>query len=207
MASPDQSRREELWNSISHGVGIPLGIAALVVGVVFASIERDVWKIVSVSIYGTTLVLMYTASTLYHAASGKTKHFWNLLDHSSIFLLIAGTYTPVTLAGIRSPLGWILFGVVWGLAVAGIVMKAIARDRVLVIGTVLYAVMGWLIVIAFRQLVTHLSPLSLQLLFAGGLSYTVGILFFAWRRRYMHFVWHLFVMAGSALHFFAILTI
>lgn len=207
MASPDQSRREELCNSISHGIGIPLGIAALVVGVVFACLERDVWKIVSVSIYGTTLVLMYTASTLYHAASGKSKHFWNLLDHSSIFLLIAGTYTPVTLAGIRSPLGWTLFGVVWGLAAAGIVMKAIARDRVLVIGTVLYAVMGWLIVIAFRQLVTHLSPLSLQLLFAGGLSYTVGILFFAWRRRYMHFVWHLFVMAGSALHFFAILTI
>lgn len=207
MASPDEVRREELWNSISHAIGIPLGIAALVVAVAFASLERDIWKIVSVSIYGTTLVLMYTASTVYHAISGKAKRVWNLLDHSSIFLLIAGTYTPVILAGMRTTLGWILFGVVWGLAVIGIVMKAVARERALVIGTVLYAFMGWLIVVGFRQLVTHLPPVSVQLLFAGGLAYTIGILFFAWRRRYMHFVWHLFVLAGSALHFFAVLMI
>lgn len=110
MASPDEVKREELWNSISHGIGIPLGIAALVVAVAFASLERDIWKIVSVSIYGTTLVLMYTASTVYHAISGKAKRVWNLLDHSSIFLLIAGTYTPVILAGMRTTLGWVLFG-------------------------------------------------------------------------------------------------
>jgi len=207
MASPDEVKREELWNSISHGIGIPLGIAALVVAVAFASLERDIWKIVSVSIYGTTLVLMYTASTVYHAISAKAKRVWNLLDHSSIFLLIAGTYTPVILAGMRTTLGWILFGVVWGLAVIGIVMKAVARERALVIGTVLYAVMGWLIVVGFRELVTHLPPVSVQLLFAGGLAYTIGILFFAWRRRYMHFVWHLFVLAGSALHFFAVLML
>ncbi|HOJ21490.1 MAG TPA: hemolysin III family protein [Armatimonadota bacterium] len=207
MASPDEVKREELWNSISHGIGIPLGIAALVVAVAFASLERDIWKIVSVSIYGTTLVLMYTASTVYHAISGKAKRVWNLLDHSSIFLLIAGTYTPVILAGMRTTLGWVLFGVVWSLAVIGIVMKAVARERALVIGTVLYAVMGWLIVVGFRELVTHLPPVSVQLLFAGGLAYTIGILFFAWRRRYMHFVWHLFVLAGSALHFFAVLML
>ena len=182
-------------------------LAALVVAVAFASLERDIWKIVSVSIYGTTLVLMYTASTVYHAISGKAKRVWNLLDHSSIFLLIAGTYTPVILAGMRTTLGLVLFGVVWSLAVIGIVMKAVARERALVIGTVLYAVMGWLIVVGFRELVTHLPPVSVQLLFAGGLAYTIGILFFAWRRRYMHFVWHLFVLAGSALHFFAVLML
>ena len=207
MASPDEVKREELWNSISHGIGIPLGIAALVVAVAFASLERDIWKIVSVSIYGTTLVLMYTASTVYHAISGKAKRVWNLLDHSSIFLLIAGTYTPVILAGMRTTLGWVLFGVVWSLAVIGIVMKAVARGGALVIGTVLYAVMGWLIVVGFRELVTHLPPVSVQLLFAGGLAYTIGILFFAWRRRYRHFVRHLIVLAGSALHFLAVLLL
>ena len=207
MRKPEERSNEELWNSVSHGVGIPLAVVALVVGVVYASLSGDARKIVSVSVYGATLVFMYTASTVYHAATGKAKQLWNLLDHQSIFLLIAGSYTPITLAGMRGTWGWVLFGLAWGIALFGIVMKCILRNRLMALSTVLYLLMGWLVVIAARPLIHALPRPSLLCLLAGGLFYTVGVAFFAWRRPYAHFIWHLFVLAGSAFHFFAVLQI
>jgi len=208
VEAPDQTRKEELWNSISHGIGIPLGIAALTLGVVYAAQSGSARAVVSASIYGVTLVLMYTASTFYHAASSeKAKRLWNLFDHQSIFLLIAGTYTPITLAGLKGAWGWTLFGLAWGIAVAGIVMKCFLRSRLMALSTALYVLMGWLIVIAFRPLVHTLPRASLWFLLAGGLAYTAGVVFFAWRRPYAHLIWHFFVLAGSVLHFFAILLL
>ncbi len=198
---------EEISHAVSHGIGAALAIAGLAGLVAIAARHGDAWHLVSSAVFGTTLVLLYSASTLYHAIPGeRAKRVFRILDHSAIYLLIAGTYTPFTLGPLRGPWGWALFGVVWTGAVAGVVFKIVALGRAPILSVVLYAAMGWSVVFAFGPLVRALAPGGLVLLFAGGLCYTLGLVFYAWERlRFHHFVWHLFVLAGSILHYFAVL--
>jgi hemolysin III len=198
---------EEISHAVSHGVGAALAIAGLAGLVAVAAMRGDAWHVVSSAVFGATLVLLYTASTLYHAIpQPRAKRVFRILDHSAIYLLIAGTYTPFTLGPLRGPWGWALFGVVWTGAVAGVIFKSVALGRAPILSTVLYAAMGWSVVFAFGPLVRALAPGGLALLFAGGLCYTLGIVFYAWERlRFNHFVWHLFVLAGSICHYFAVL--
>jgi hemolysin III len=202
----EQTPEEEIINAIIHGIGVGLSIAALVILLIFGSIYGDTWHIVSFSIYGTTLILLYLASTLYHSfPKGRWKNIFHVIDHSSIFLLIAGTYTPITLTALRGPWGWSLFGTVWAIALFGIIMKLIWFDRFKVVSLVLYAVMGWLVIVAIKPLLETLNNISLIFLLAGGLSYTIGIIFYVWRRlKFGHAIWHLLVLAGSILHFFGV---
>jgi len=204
---PRYSTGEEIANAVSHGVGIVLAITGLPVLVGFSVLYGSAWEIVAVSVYGATMVLMYTASTVYHAIPQmRAKRVLRVLDHASIFLAIAGTYTPFTLGNLRGPWGWTLFGVVWALAVLGIVFKALAVGRLRVWSVVLYIAMGWLVVVGFRQLMANVAPGGIALLIGGGLAYTAGIAFYAAKKvPYHHLVWHLFVLTGSVLHFFAIL--
>ena len=198
---------EEIAHAITHGVGLLLSIAGLVVLIVLASLRGDAWHVVSVSVYGATLVLLYSASTFYHALPApRAKNVFRTLDHAAIYVLIAGTYTPFMLVNLRGGWGWALFGVVWGLAVLGIVLEAVAKQRVRVLSVILYLGLGWLIAIAVKPLVQSVEPGGLVLLVAGGLAYSVGVVFYGWKRLpYHHAVWHLFVMAGSLFHFFAVL--
>jgi hemolysin III len=198
---------EEIAHAITHGVGLLFSVAGLVVLVVFASLRGDVWHIVSCSIYGTTLVLLYTASTLYHAIpSPRAKDVFRILDHAAIYLLIAGTYTPFTLVNLRGPWGWTLFGVVWGLALFGVVLEGVAQQRVRILSVVLYLGLGWLVAIAVKPLLDSVAIGGLVLLLLGGLAYSVGVVVYGWRRLpYHHAIWHVFVMAGSVCHFFAVL--
>jgi len=197
---------EEIANSVTHGVGLLLAAAGLAILVTFAALRGTAWHVVGCSVYGSTLVLLYAASTLYHAIpNARAKRVLRVLDHSAIFLLIAGTYTPFTLVNLRGPWGWSLFGVVWGLALLGIALQT-GKLRHPVLAVALYVVMGWTVVIAIRPLLHAIAPGGLALLVAGGLAYTLGIAFYAWKRLpYAHSVWHGFVLLGSALHFFAIL--
>lgn len=204
---PRYSLGEEIANSVIHGIGILLAIAALAVMVGYSVLDGDPWVIVSCAVYGTTLILLYTASTLYHAIPpGPAKRVLRVIDHSTIFLLIAGTYTPFTLVALRGPWGWSLFGVVWGLAVLGILAQTVLMKRWPMVSLVLYILMGWVILVAIRPLLAALPLGGLVLLVAGGVVYTVGVIFFVWHRLpYNHALWHLFVLAGSVLHFFAVL--
>lgn len=199
---------EELANSLTHGVGALLAVGGLVWLVALASLRGDVWHVVACSIYGTAMVVLYTASTLYHAISSPhAKRVLRLVDHTAIYLLIAGTYTPFTLVSLRGPWGWSLFGIVWGLAVTGIILEIVAARRRPAISIALYVAMGWVMVVATRPLIAALPPLGLGLLVAGGLAYTGGIAFYAWKRLpYGHAIWHLFVLAGTMLHFFAVMV-
>ncbi len=201
------SYREELANSITHGIGIVFAIGALVIMDVFAALFGDVWHIVSCSIFGATLIILYTASTLYHSIPiPKTKMLLRLIDHSAIFLLIAGTYTPFTLVNLRGPWGWSIFGAVWGIALLGVIFQVFLLRRWPLFSVGLYVGMGLIILIAIKPLVATLSPTGLKLLVAGGLAYIVGLIFYGWKRLpYSHAVWHLFVLTGSALHFFSVL--
>ncbi len=201
------TRREEIVNAITHGLGTLLSIAGLTLLIVFASLEGTPWHVVSFTIYGVTMLLLYTASTLVHALpEGKVKDLFETFDHSCIYLFIAGTYTPILLVTLRSPLGWTLFGIVWGLAVGGVVFKAFFTKKYLVLSTLFYVLMGWMIVFAWQPLQTLLQPGGIRLLVIGGLLYTFGSIFYIWRGfPHHHAVWHLFVLAGSAMHFFAIL--
>ncbi len=199
----------EILNSITHGVGVLLGIAALVILVVYASTttQGDVWKIVSFSIYGASLVLMFTASTLYHGIQHRrTKAFLNVFDHASIFVLIAGTYTPFTLVSLRGPWGWSIFGVIWGLAIAGVVFKLFFySDRLRLLSTMIYFFMGWIIVVAIKPLIQEVPAGGLYWLLAGAVFYSMGIIFYLRRQnRFNHVIWHLFVLAGAISHFFSI---
>ncbi len=211
MSTPDKSPRysfgEEVANSVTHGIGSALAIAGLAVLVAFAVARGTTWHVVSCSIYGATLILLFTASAIYHALPyNRAKVVFRALDHSAIYLLIAGTYTPFTLVNLRGPWGWSLFGVIWGLALLGIVLKVTIRRKWRAASVALYLFMGWVIVIAARPLMTGVAPGGLLLLGLGGLAYTGGVVFYVWRRMpYHHAVWHLFVLAGSILHFFAIL--
>ncbi|WP_123039268.1 PAQR family membrane homeostasis protein TrhA [Cohnella candidum] len=201
------TKREEVANAVTHGIGTALSIAGLVILIVFAALKGTAWHVVSFTIYGVTMVLLYTASTLVHSfPEGKVKDLFETFDHSCIYLFIAGTYTPILLTALRSPLGWSLFGVVWGLAIGGVVFKAFFTKKFLVLSTLFYVAMGWLIVFAWKPLLTLLEPGGLWLLIAGGLLYTFGAVFYVWRGfPHHHAVWHLFVLAGSICHFFAIL--
>ncbi len=197
---------EEIANSITHGIGAVFGVTALTIMVAVAATSGDVWGVVGASIFGATLVLLYTASTLYHAITApRAKNVLRILDHSAIFLLIAGTYTPITLVSLRGPWGWSLFGAVWGLALAGVLMEATPLRRLPAISLVLYLIMGWAIVVAARPIVAAMASGGLTLLIAGGLSYTLGLTFYGWRRLpYSHAIWHLFVLAGSTCHVLAV---
>ncbi len=198
--------KEELVNSITHGVGAALGIAGTVVAIVFAALYGDAYSVVSASIYGAMLIILYTMSTLYHALTNKTaKRVFRVFDHCSIFLLIAGTYTPFTLGPLRGALGWTIFGIIWGMAVLGVVLKSVNLEKFKVFSMICYIVMGWMIIIAIKPMLDAMGWSAMWFLLSGGISYTVGIIFFGMKSPYMHGVWHLFVLAGSILHYFAIL--
>lgn len=204
---PRYSLGEEIANSVTHGVGAALAVGGLVVLAVFASLRGDAWHIVGCSVFGATLVLLYTASTLYHGIrSPRAKAVLRRLDHAAIYLLIAGTYTPFVLVNLRGAWGWTLFGVIWALAVAGIVLRTTPLSRVPAVAVVLYVTMGWAVVVAGGPLVRGVAAGGLLLLLLGGLAYTGGLAFYGWRRLpYSHAVWHGFVLVGSTLHFFAVL--
>ncbi len=198
---------EEIAHALTHGVGLAASIAGLVVLVVVAAETRDPWRIVGCAIYGTTLILLYAASTLYHALSRtRARRVLRILDHSAIYLLIAGTYTPFTLVNLRGPWGWTLLGIVWGLAVLGVTSKSVFGTRWPIISTTIYIVMGWTVLVAVKPLLANVPPAGIAWLVAGGVAYTAGVIFFAWERlRYSHAIWHVFVMAGSVFHFVAVL--
>ena len=203
---------EEIFNSITHGIGDLIAIAALVLLIVFAAVYGDGWCLASGIVYGITLVVLYTMSTLYHAITPeRAKKVFRIFDHCSIFLLIAGTYTPFSLVTLRQvdflgiSLGWFLFTVIWGLAIIGIVFSALQKS-IKWVELPLYIIMGWLIIFSINDLVANLARGGLILLVAGGVVYTVGVLFFILHKfRYMHSVWHIFVLAGSILHFLSVL--
>ncbi|HAQ21155.1 MAG TPA: hemolysin D [Prolixibacteraceae bacterium] len=197
---------EEIANAITHGIGSLLSIAALVVLIIVAGRHDDIWQLVSFSIYGCTLILLYLSSTLYHSFSeSKLKNLFARFDHISIFLLIAGTYTPILLTSMRGVLGWTFFGIIWGLAIAGSVIRSIFLHRFRKLMVVLYLMMGWMAVLAGKQIYQSLPSISITFLVLGGIAYSAGVIFYMWRSLpYAHGIWHLFVLAGSILHFFAI---
>ena len=203
---PKYTLGEELFNSISHGVGACLSVAALVLCIVQAAIHGTAAGVVGASIYGSTLIILYCMSTLYHAITNKTARcVFRVFDHTSIYLLIAGTYTPITLVTLKGALGWVLFGIVWGIAVLGIVLNSINIERFKKFSMVSYIVMGWAVVIGFKDIIEKMPKNGLIFLALGGIAYTVGIIFYALKKKkFMHSVWHFFVLAGSILQFFAI---
>jgi len=204
---PRYSRNEETANSITHGLGILLSIAALTILTTFAVKLGNFWHIISCSIYGTTLILLYTSSTLYHSVQEpRKKQICRILDHSAIFILIAGTYTPFTLVNLRGPWGWSLFGLIWGLAILGIIVSTVSRCRCKAVSLILYVGMGWAIIVATKPLLDSVQTGGLAFLLTGGLFYTSGLAFYAWKRlRYHHALWHVMVLLGSIFHFFAVL--
>lgn len=201
------SRGEEIANWVTHGIGLALSVFGFTLLVALSSLRGDVWHVVSFTVFGLTLMALYGASTVYHAQrGGKLKALFLKLDHAAIFLLIAGTYTPFLLTNLRGPWGWSLFGIIWGLCGAGAVFKLIFGARHQLASTLAYLFLGWLMVVAFRPLAANVPPGALWLLLAGGLCYTVGVLFFQWHRlRYHHAVWHTFVLGGSTCHFLAVI--
>lgn len=208
---PDYTRGEELFNMVSHIVGGALAIAALVLCVVFAALYGDAWSVASGAIYGFTMILLYTMSSLYHGLRPrKAKLVFQVIDHCSIFLLIAGTYTPLTLCVLRPhypALAWTIFGIVWGFALLGIVLNAIDLKKFEKFSMICYIATGWCIIIAIRPLFAIISGPGVALLLSGGVAYTVGAVLYGIgkKKRYMHSIFHLFVLAGSILHFFCVL--
>ncbi|MBW2644959.1 MAG: hemolysin III family protein [Deltaproteobacteria bacterium] len=202
-----QSLGEEIANSVSHCVGLLAAVAAAPVLVVAAVQRGGAAGIVGASVFAATMVLLYLTSTLYHALPrNRAKRVFQVLDHGAIYLLIAGTYTPFTLGVLRGTWGWTLFGLVWGLALAGVVLKAVGGVRYPILSTCLYIAMGWLVLIMVKPLWISMPAWGLFWLLAGGIAYTAGVAFFAAERvRYSHFVWHLFVIVGSVCHFIAVL--
>jgi hemolysin III len=200
-------KKGERFNSISHVMGAAAALAGLVVLVVAASRQGDPWKIVSFSIYGVTLLLLYTSSAIYHSLRGKAKDFFQKLDHHAIYLLIAGTYTPFALVTLRGAWGWSLFGVIWGLAVLGIVVDSLPQKGLRILPVVIYLLMGWLVLMALKPLLQVLPSMGFLWLLVGGLFYTGGIVFYALDERVRHFhgIWHLFVLAGSISHYLTVL--
>jgi len=197
----------EKFNSITHLVGALLALVGTVVLIVLAANDGDVWKVVSVSIYGATLIILYSCSALYHSFRGRAKVILRELDHHSIYLLIAGSYTPICLVTLRGPWGWSLFGVVWGLAVFGISQEFVFKNTTRILSLVIYVVMGWVAVVALVQILNAMGVAGFAWLVAGGLFYTIGIVFYVidTRLKHAHGIWHLFVLAGSAAHYVAIL--
>jgi hemolysin III len=198
---------EELFNSITHGIGALVSIAGLILLVVYSSIYGNLSHIISCTIFGLTLVLLYTASTLYHSfQKPNLKHVFKILDHSCIYILIAGTYTPFMLITIRGALGWVIFALVWSFTVIGILFKVFFVHRFKIISTIAYILMGWIIIFAIKPLFDALPGGGLVLLISGGLAYTLGTIFYAWKRLpFNHAIWHLFVLTGSVCHFLAVM--
>jgi hemolysin III len=204
----EQSQGEEIANSVSHGIGLVAALVGTPFLIMRAAQHEDAGFIVGVSLFAATMVLLYLASTLYHALPrGKGKRVFKIIEHSAIFLLIAGTYTPFSLGVLRGAWGWSLIGIVWSLAAIGVAMKAFGKMHNPIISTSLYLLMGWLILFAIYPMYTRLPLSGLLWLVAGGVAYTIGVFFFATdsRLRYGHFIWHLFVMVGTACHYFAVL--
>lgn len=199
---------EEIFNSVSHGVGALLSIAGCVVLIVLCAVHKGAMEVVSASIYGASLIILYTMSTLYHALTNKTaKTVFQILDHNTIFLLIAGTYTPMTLCCLNGALGWTIFGLVWGAAIVGIVFSSINLEKFRKFSTLCYIIMGWGIIFAIKPLYESIPKFAVIMLILGGVLYSLGVIFYAKKGcRYMHSIWHLFVIGGSVLHYFSIMS-
>lgn len=199
--------KEEIFSSITHGVGAVLSLAALVILVYFAGTKGDVWRVVSFSVYGFTLFFLYLSSTLYHSILiEKVKKVLRIFDHVSIYLLIAGSYTPITLVAMRGAWGWTIFGVIWGLALLGIVLNIISIEKTKIVSTILYVLMGWLIIIAVKPMLQMVPAGLFAWLLAGGLLYTLGVIFYVCRKiPFNHGIWHLFVLGGSVMHYLGFL--
>ena len=198
---------EEIFNAVSHGAGGLLSIAGTVVLIVLCAVYSDAWSVISACVYGASLIILYTMSTLYHAITNeKAKKFFRVMDHNTIFFLIAGTYTPFTLVTLRGKLGWILFGIVWGSALIGIKLNSIDLEKFRKPSVVCYILMGWVIIIAVKPMLNSLPGLSLVFLLLGGIFYTVGVIFYSLKKiKWFHSVWHLFTVSGSVLHYFSVL--
>lgn len=198
---------EELLNSITHGAGVVLSVAALVLLIVFSSLYGGARHVVSCTIFGITLILLYSASTLYHSIrKPNLKRVFKIFDHSCIYLLIAGTYTPFLLIVLHGVLGWTLFAIIWFLAAAGVIFKVFFVHRFKMVSTVAYVFMGWIIIFAIKPLMETLPAGGIVWLVAGGLAYTLGVIFYAWNKLpFNHAIWHLFVLGGSVCHFFAVI--
>lgn len=203
------TKKEEVANSITHGFGVIFSITALIFLIISASVQGNVWHITNFTIYGSTMVLLYTASTLVHSfPPGKVKHIFDIFDHSAIYFFIAGTYTPFLLIAIKGAVGWTLFGIVWGLAVCGTIFKVFFVKRFLHLSTILYVLIGWMIVFAWNPLVASIPTYAVICLVIGGVIYSIGAIFYVWRGfLYHHAVWHLFVILGSIMHFVAVLSL
>ncbi|GAB1796005.1 PAQR family membrane homeostasis protein TrhA [Priestia megaterium] len=201
------TRGEEIANAITHGVGAVLSIVGLTLLIVLSSLEGTPWHVISFTIYGVTMLLLYVSSTLVHSfPEGKLKDLFEIFDHSSIYLFIAGTYTPFLFIAVKGTTGWTLFGIVWGIALAGIVFKAFFVKKFLFISTILYVFMGWMIVFAWDSLTQNIAHQGIVLLVVGGVLYTIGAVFYVWRGfRFHHMIWHMFVLGGTVLHFLAII--
>lgn len=200
------SVKEEIAHSVTHGIGALMSVIGLAILIVYSRKYGDTWHIVSSSIYGLTLVALYTISTLYHSVTRPDlKIALQKLDHAAIFLLIAGTYTPFTLVNLRDDWGWSLFGMVWSIAIAGMIMELIVKQRYKRISIALYLGLGWLVLVAIEPMITNVSHSGMILLLVGGLFYSLGVIFYVWKTLvYHHAIWHMFVLAGSAFHFFAV---
>ncbi|WP_043980104.1 PAQR family membrane homeostasis protein TrhA [Priestia megaterium] len=201
------TRGEEIANAITHGVGAVLSIVGLTLLIVLSSLEGTPWHVISFTIYGVTMLLLYVSSTLVHSfPEGKVKDLFEIFDHSSIYLFIAGTYTPFLFIAVKGTTGWTLFGIVWGIALAGIIFKAFFVKKFLFISTILYVFMGWMIVFAWDSLTQNIAHQGIVLLVVGGVLYTIGAVFYVWRGfRFHHMIWHMFVLGGTVLHFLAII--
>ena len=199
---------EEIFNSISHGAGAGLSIAGTVVLIVFAAVYADSWAVVSASIYGASLIILYTMSTLYHAITNVTaKKLFRIMDHNTIFFLIAGTYTPYTLVTLRGGLGWTMFGIIWGAAILGIVLTSINLEKYRKFSLVCYIAMGMAILLAVKPMLDNMPFLALLFLLIGGAFYLIGVIFYVLKKyKYMHSIWHLFVIGGSVFHYFSIFS-
>ncbi|MDD6051041.1 MAG: hemolysin III family protein [Clostridiales bacterium] len=207
ISIPKYTLGEELMNSITHGIGAGLGIAALVLCVVKSCRPLDGYKLASSIVFGLTTTLLYLMSCLYHALKvNRAKRVFRVIDHCTIFLLIAGTYTPYTLITLRGTVGWVLFGVVWGVGILGIVLNAVNLRRYAKVSVACYIMLGWVVLFSIKQLVAALAPTGLWLLLSGGIAYTVGAILYGIgaKKRYFHSVFHFFCLLGTALHFFSI---
>jgi len=204
---PSYTLGEEIANSVTHGIGVVAAIVGLAVLTAFATLHGDAWHVVGCAIFGATLILLYTTSTLYHSIyAQKLKPLFRALDHSAIFLLIAGTYTPFMLVNLRGPWGWSLLSVIWALGVGGIILRLALKGRYHGLVVAFYIAMGWVVVVATKPLLENVEGGGLALLAGGGLAYTFGVIFYKWKRLpYNHAIWHGFVLLGSCLHYFAVL--
>lgn len=198
---------EEIAHAVSHGIGAVLGVVGLIVMLWLAFEYGDVWHVVSVSIYGASVILLYSASTLYHAITNqRAKRFFQLMDHAAIFLLIAGTYTPFLLVNLRDSWGWPLFIVIWSIAIGGVFLETMKKKRVKWLSLSLYLGLGWLALVAMKPMLEYVNTIGLSLLLAGGLLYSFGVIFYVRKQMvYHHAIWHLFVLAASVAHFFAVI--